>query len=135
MALEAQLVHLVALQHPRIETAMRLVADLTIIGFDRSVGEDEGPFLVGVAGRTTILRHHLETSKRLPGILVRVVAVDALHPSFQDRVMKGLPECRFSRPVALHAKGYGFGSKQAERALLGVDHVAVPAFDLVLTVR
>jgi hypothetical protein len=93
-------------EHLQVDRAMRAVAsDATFT--QRVVLEDKWPGLVSMALRATLIppRHGQPPGRFHDVHAVRIVALDAVHPPFQDRVVLGEVELSLHLQVALKTSG------------------------------
>jgi hypothetical protein len=106
-------------EHLLVDGAVRTVADDTAFA-QRVVLKNKGPCLIPMAlGATLVLPRHGQPAGRFHDVhAVRVVALDAVHASFQNRMVLGKMELSLDVQVAL---------KTSRRILAWIDNEAFAA--------
>lgn len=100
MALQAEHIEVAGLEQVRIRRSMWRMARFAAFCLDRLMFENEGPLLVGVAGKADRIPRR-RGPKLLPDeTSMRVMAIRALHQSFLDPVVEGHVELRLHLQMA-----------------------------------
>ena len=103
VALQTELIDVVALEHFWIARSVRGVAACTTLNFQRRVFEHKRPLLIGVALHAGCVGAGVEPRLLQLEATVRVVAIAALHRSFKHPVMERLSELCLCFVVTGHA--------------------------------